>query len=356
MDEKSARRVPVPWRRAGWAASAVLGTFLAVLAPEAPGRAPGPYPTVDPLRHEAYSETIPGSKVRFDMVPIPGGTFWMGSPEGEEGRRADEGPRHPVRIPPFWMGKVEVTWDEFDLYYKEKPEGRRNGRPDPELAGKAADAITRPSPSYIDETRGFGHDGYPVVGISHHAAMEYCRWLSTKTGKAYRLPTEAEWEYACRAGTRTAWFFGDDPGRLGEHAWFETNSGESTHPVGQKKPNPWGLYDVCGNVAEWCLDSYEKDIYASFSLFRPTVAPVKVPGRRRFPHAVRGGSWVDPARRCRSAARVGSEPAWNRSDPERPPSIWWLGDADFVGFRVVRAVEEQEPLRGLRSRVTRESP
>jgi formylglycine-generating enzyme required for sulfatase activity len=287
------------------------------------------------------------------MVPIPGGTFWMGSPEGEKGRGDDEGPRHPVRVRPFWMGKCEVTWDEFDLYTPPPPKEKRR---DLDVAAMAADAVTRPSPPYIDETWGFGRAGYPVVAITHHHAMEYCRWLSYKTGRFYRLPTEAEWEFACRAGTRTAYHFGDDPARLGDHAWFEDNAGESTHPAGSKKPNPWGLYDVYGNVAEWCLDHYKKDCYAGLPLQSPALAPVELPTGRRYPHAARGGSWADPARSCRSAARRGSDPSWNRSDPDVKKSIWWLADADFVGFRVVRAVEEVDALKSLRSGVTRDSP
>src|SRR5207245_1517473 len=128
---------------------------------------------------------------------------------------------------------------------------------------KKADAVTRPTPPYADETFGFGRNGHPVICVTHHAAMEYCRWLSLKTGKTYRLPTEAEWEYAARAGTASAYFFGDDPKQLGEYAWYAANAEDVTHEVGKKKPNPWGLYDIYGNVAEWCLDTYKKDCYAA---------------------------------------------------------------------------------------------
>ena len=302
--------------------------------------------------HRDYTETLPGSKVRFDMVAIPGDTFVMGSRPGENGRRPDEGPRHAVTVRPFWMGKLEVTWDEFDLYCKGRPPGQWQN----EVAlAKDPDAVTRPSPPYVDETWGFGREGYPVVGISHHAAMEYCHWLSKKTGKAYRLPTEAEWEWACRAGSSGAYFFGDDSRKLAEYAWFAGNSEESTHPVGKKKANPWGLHDIYGNVAEWCLDHYQKDHYDTFPVGRLSLTAVKLPTAKRYSHVVRGGSWDDPAARCRSAARQGSDRRWNRKDPDRPQSIWWLTDGDFVGFRVVRAVEEQESLKELRSKVTKES-
>jgi formylglycine-generating enzyme required for sulfatase activity len=325
---------------------AALAALQALTAPE--GRpAPLPRPATEVPEHKDYTETIPGSKVRFRMVAIPGGTFVMGSRDGEKGRGKDEGPRHRVKVAPFWMGRTEVTWDEYDLFR----------RPAPPATGKkpapgSADAVTRPSPPYIDEYRDFGREGYPVVGITHHAAMEYCRWLSRKTGKAYRLPTEAEWEYACRAGTRTAYPFGNDPKDLPGYAWYEKNSGESTHPVGKKKPNRWGLYDMHGNVAEWCLDHYRGDYYRTFPEGRLALAPVNLPTADPYPHVARGGSWADPAAWCRSAARRGSDKSWNRTDPD--PSIWWLADADFVGFRVARAVAEQKELRGLRSRVTRD--
>jgi formylglycine-generating enzyme required for sulfatase activity len=306
-----------------------------------------------PAGHPSYVETILGSRVRFTMVAVPGRAFRMGSPPAEKGRAEDEGPQHRVSLGPFWIGKTEVTWDEYDLFRRSKPVVKKGQKPPP--GGAGIDVFTLPSPSYIDEYRGFGKKGYPVVGISHHAAMEYCRWLSAKTGKAYRLPTEAEWEYACRAGTTTAYTWGDGPDKLGDYAWYEKNSKDTTHPVGNLKPNPWGLHDMYGNVAEWCLDHYQHDYYRGFPPDKLALGPVKLPTANRSPHVARGGSWADAADRCRSAARRASDKSWNRSDYDRKPSIWWLADADFVGFRVARAVNEQANLKGLRSKVTRES-
>jgi formylglycine-generating enzyme required for sulfatase activity len=303
------------------------------------------------LDYLPYTETIPGSKVRFDMVPIPGGTFAMGSAVEEEWRAMDEGPRHRVKIYPLWMGKCEVTWDEYNHFRKEPEKSKNPNAKDKDLV----DAITRPSQPYPDEYRGFGKEGYPVVGISRHAAMEYCRWLSLTTGKTYRLPTEAEWEYACRAGTNTAYFFGNDSTKLGDYAWHDRNSDEQTHPVGKKKPNPWGLYDMYGNVAEWCLDRYRRDYYQTFVPGELALSPVRLPSSNRYPDIVRGGSWADAAGQCRSATRRASDKSWNRVDPARPQSIWWVWDADFVGFRVVRPVQEQQDLKGVRSLATVES-
>jgi formylglycine-generating enzyme required for sulfatase activity len=305
-----------------------------------------------PPAHQSYIETIPDSTAKFEMIAIPGGTFLMGSPASEKGRALDEGPQHPVTIRPFWMGKTEVTWDEYDLYWKQDPDAKRENL---SPSDKEADAVSRPTPPYADETFGHGREGQPVICITHHAAMEYCRWLSAKTGKAYRLPTEAEWEYAARAGTKTAYFFGDDPGPLGEYAWFADNAEDVTHAVGKKKPNSWGLYDIYGNVAEWCLDNYQRDFYSKFSLDKPALSPVLIPDDRRFPHVARGGSWTEGAGQLRSAARRSSDKTWIKRDPQRPQSIWWLTDAEFVGFRIVRPVEELDILKGLRSRTTRDS-
>ena len=220
----------------------------------AASQVPSKLPVVDKAKHKAFVEKL-DPEVSFDMLPIPGGTFLMGSPASEKGRSADEGPQHPVEVKPFWMGKCEVPWDEYDLFWLKRP-GGPPPRPDTPRSPELTDALTSPTPPYVDPTFGHGKHNNPALCISWHAAMEYCRWLSKKTGKIYRLPTEAEWEWACRAGTTTAFSFGDDPAKLGEYAWFESNSDEQPHKVGKKKPNPWGLYDMHGNVAEWCLDHY----------------------------------------------------------------------------------------------------
>jgi formylglycine-generating enzyme required for sulfatase activity len=303
-----------------------------------------------------YVEVIPGTEIKFEMVPIPGGEFLMGSPEDEADRGEDEGPQHPVKILPFWMGKHEVTWDEYDefafsLDLKRKKRLGINLESQP-AGERAADAITRPTPPYADETFGFGRKGQPVICITHHAAMEYCRWLSEKTGKIYRLPTEAEWEYACRAGTTTAYSFGDDPEGLEDHAWYVENA-EKPQPVGKKKPNPWGLFDIHGNVAEWCVDHYVPDFYKRFSVDEAILNPCAMPTAREYPYVVRGGSWDDDADKLRSAARRGSDPEWSVQDPQRPQSIWWHTDATFVGFRLVRPLQEHEELKGLKSLVVK---
>jgi formylglycine-generating enzyme required for sulfatase activity len=308
-----------------------------------------------PPKMEPYVETIPGTDIKFEMVPVPGGTFTMGSPASEPKRGQDEGPQHEVKLRPFWMGKLEVTWEEYDLFafsqdmQKKKQQSMDSAKQSE--TEKAADAVTRPTPPYADPTFGLGHDGQPAICITWHAAMEYCRWLSAKTGKIYRLPTEAEWEYACRAGSKTAYSFGDDPSKLKDYAWYTDNSDGKLQKVGQKKPNAWGLHDMHGNAAEWCLDHYDKAFYGTFKPGIPALSPVLMPTEKRYPHVVRGGSWDDEAALLRSAARRASEEDWSMLDPQQPKSIWWHTNATLVGFRVVRPVEEQEDLKGLKSKV-----
>jgi formylglycine-generating enzyme required for sulfatase activity len=298
-----------------------------------------------------YVERIPGTDFGIEMLPIPAGEFLMGSPPDEPGRNEDEGPQHRVALRAFWMSKTEITWDAYDRFrmdLKLKQQAGLDLESQP-AHEKQADAVTRPTPPYTDETFGFGRSGQPVINITQHAAMEFTRWLSAKTGKVYRLPTEAEWEYACRAGSATAYHFGEESAELDDYAWFRENSSRRPHSVGLKQPNAWGLHDMHGNVAEWVLDRYDGEAYKQFTSRERALSPVLVPGREKFPHVVRGGSWREDATRLRCAARRASTEDWLMQDPQRPSSIWWLTEALHVGFRIVRPVEEQEELKGLRS-------
>jgi len=293
----------------------------------------------DEASMKPYTEVVPGMDVTFDMVPIPGGKFLMGSPESEADRNDNEGPQLEVEIEPFWMGKCEVTWEEYDSWSLKLDMQRRKLKRD--AGGNEfsnwellVDAIARPTNAYTDMTFGMGHDGYPAICMTQYAAKVYCKWLCANTGRYYRLPTEAEWEYACRAGTTTAYSFGDDPGDLDDYAWYFDNSDDQYHKVGQKKPNPWGLYDMHGNVSEWVLDQFVPDFYKKHAP-GPVKGLLAVP-TTEFPRVVRGGSWDDDPNGLRSAARRGSDPKWKMQDPQIPQSIWFLTDANFVGFRVIR--------------------
>lgn len=302
-----------------------------------------------------YTETIPGTSVKFDMVPIPGGTLLMGSPKGEENRNDDEGPQFEVAIKPFWMGKHEVTWDEFDQFAFSLDIKRRQ-REGVDLAklgsaDKLADAVTRPTPPYADMTFGYGHDKQPAICMTHHAALEFARWLSAKTGKPYRLPTEAEWEWAARAGTKTAYSFGDSPEKLDDYAWSVSNA-EKPMPIGKKKPNPWGLYDIHGNVAEWTIDHYDPKFYAhaAEAKLNPVVNP---PDAKEYSYVARGGSWDDDPEGLRSAARKPSDREWSVQDPQRPQSIWWHTDAHWIGIRVVRPLDANDELAKFKSPIVK---
>jgi formylglycine-generating enzyme required for sulfatase activity len=286
-----------------------------------------------------YTDIITGADVKFQMVPIPAGKFVMGSPASEPGRKDDEGPQHDVTVDAFWMGRCEVTWDEYEPFMTAMDiEKRKASGATPTENDKLADALARPTKPYTDMTFGMGKHGYPAISMTHFAARKYCQWLSAKTGRYYRLPTEAEWEHACRAGTKTAYSFGDDATKLGDYAWFFDNSDSASQKVGRKKPNPWGLYDMHGNVAEWVLDQYIADFYKQSG--DKAVSNPLAPTKTMYPHPVRGGSWDDDAAALRSAARRASSKEWKDQDPQLPQSVWYFTDAQFVGFRIVRPLRE----------------
>jgi formylglycine-generating enzyme required for sulfatase activity len=293
---------------------------------------------------KGYTETIPGSGVSFAMVPIAGGEFLMGSPGNETKHEANEGPQVRVQVSPFWMGKFEVTWNEFEVFMYKDIEfaGVPTGHPNP-YVDKVADAVSRPTKPYVEMSFGMGKDGCPAISMTHFAAVTYCKWLSAKTGHFYRLPTEAEWEYACRAGTTTAYNFGDDDDALKEYAWFLDNADEKYHKVGTKKPNAWGLYDMHGNVSEWVIDGYAPDTLKKWAAQGGVLVDPWVPGQKEYPHIAKGGSWDDEPDRLRSAAKKYSDPSWKMRDPQLPKSRWYLTDAQFLGFRVVRPVKVPPP-------------
>jgi formylglycine-generating enzyme required for sulfatase activity len=244
---------------------------------------------------KAYTEAIPNHLVKFEMLPIPEGTIDLPDPK-------TPGKTATVKLKRFWMAKTEVLWDLYDIY------AFRLDQSDEEKA-KNADAESRPSKPYGAPDRGFGHQGYPAISMHQNAAEHFCKWLSAKTGKKYRLPTEAEWEYAARAGGPAKKVEGSD---LESIAWFWDNSDDKTHPAGQLKPNAWGLVDMLGNVSEWVVMPEGS---------KPAVA---------------GGSWRDKADKVHSGFRDFYTPDWQAQDAHTPKSRWWLSDGPHIGMRVVR--------------------
>ena len=310
------------------------------------GEAPSGQPSVSAA--EAYVEKIPGTDASFKMVPIPGGTSSMGSPDSEKDRKDDEGPVHQVKVEPFFMEEHEVTWAEYNLFLDNY--NRLSSKPPvPIPTDKLADAVTYPTPMYdveaapkLERMGGRGPK-FPAVIMSQYAARQYTKWLSRKTNRFYRLPSEAEWEYAARANTKTAYFFGDDPAKLGDYAWFTKNSNESDgdtgyHPIMQKKPNPWGLYDIYGNAAEWCVDQYAADWYAKFAGKTTDAKDTINWPTKQYPRVLRGGFYDSEATECRSASRLGSNKLMNAVDPQIPRSPHWMSDGFFIGFRIISPV------------------
>ena len=303
-----------------------------------------------------FTETVPGTAASISMIAIPGGEFLMGSPENEPFRNSDEGPQKKVRVSDFFMGEVEVTWDQFWAFYSETmSEGRtppaviyaNNSRED-------IDAVSGPTPPFGLPDQGWGMGSRPAITMTHYSAQTFCQWLSLKTGRKYRLPTEAEWEYAARGGTDSPYFFEGNPKKLSNegflknifkpdttgiysHAVYANNSSNRTGLPEEVRANPFGLKNMLGNVMEYCEDWYAEDAY---NLIKDGDLDPKGP-EHGTEHVVRGGHYNSDAAELRSAARSHTQhDKWLRTDPQNPKSIWWYSDIKGIGFRVVCEVPE----------------
>lgn len=286
------------------------------------------YKSSDPIPFQEFAKTLEGTEQSLEMVPVPGGVFTMGS--------EDYSGTHEVKVDSFWISKNVVTWDLYNQFANTSLEDLRrdlfktfydvdieaDAVSSPTLTDEVlevlreadipADVISTPSPSWGDLTRGMGTDGYPAVNMTHYAAYMFTKWLTVKTDDFYRLPTEAEWELACRGG------LGDEghPGDIEQYTWHRENSNRKYHQAGSKKANSLGIYDMLGNVAEWTFDQYYDD-YTEQLEDEPAVNPWLRPDEL-YPRAVRGGSWMDNPKQASCFHRRGSSPNWKRDDPQLP--------------------------------------
>lgn len=298
-----------------------------------------------------FREQIPGTPISFNMIAINGGTFKMGSSEKEPFRNPDESPQHEVAVSQFFMAEVETTWDQYWAFYAET---MSEGRTPPEvvyennLNALGVDAISGPTPPFGYPDQGWGQGDRPAITMTHYAAETYCQWLSEKTGKKYRLPTEAEWEYAARGGRETAYFFSGNPKEFSNHGFmrnifkpktdsistyviYDNNSNGRTQLPSEVMPNPFGLKNMLGNVLEYTADKYDPEAYSKRS--GTTVDPIVTEGEE---WVVRGGNYTSDASDVRSASRFQTHhDDWMRTDPQQPKSIWWYSDIKGIGFRVV---------------------
>lgn len=287
---------------------------------------------------ESYVQKMGGLSQDIEMIAIPSGTFDMGSDDKMAGD--DEQPSHSVTIDQFYISKYEVTWDLYNLFLNRTSDDAVNPKGDD--VNIEVDAVAGATIPYVDMSLGMGTGaGLPVGNVTQYAASKFCEWLSAKTGYFYRLPTEAEWEYAARAGSSTAYSFGNDKDELDAYAWSFKNSDNTYHKIGQKKPNAWGIYDMHGNVSEWTLDQYLPEIYKQRR--NSTKNPLEKSSKEHS-GVVRGGSYYDYPEDLRSAARTPSSEKWKMRDPQFPKSKWWNTDAPFVGFRIIR--QANPPVNG----------
>ncbi|RPI44654.1 MAG: hypothetical protein EHM46_02600, partial [Bacteroidetes bacterium] len=229
-----------------------------------------------------FTEFIPGSGVSFEMVAIPGGSYPMGSPPDESLRDDDEGPVREVKLNSFFMGRAEVSWDEYLVFFKETGAEGKTADAYLNVPLGELDGISGPTPPWGAPDQGWGIDRMPAITMTYHAAGVYCQWLSQVTGKKYRLPTEAEWEYAARGGTTTPYFFEGEPRRfvkqglrnrlfgadtavINSYVIYAANSGARYAGPGAVMENPFGLVNMMGNVAESCSDRYAEDAYSLYT-------------------------------------------------------------------------------------------
>ena len=276
-----------------------------------------------------YSEKIPNSDLSIEMIFIQGGEYSMGNKNSNVN----------TQISSFWMSKYEITWEIYNLFMEFDQSNKLEYIIDGDTI--KVDGISKPTTPYTDMTFGMGYEGFPAVNMTHFAASKFCKWLSLITGNYYRLPTEAEWEYACRSGTSSDYYYGDDISLIDEYSWNKNNSDNSYQRVGQKIPNKWGLHDMLGNVSEWVADSYDDNIFKSKKLKKDPF----IFSESKYPKVYRGGSWNDEPSSLLTHKRFYSDNSLQKRDPQIPKSQWWNTDAPNIGFRIVRVNKDDSESR-----------
>ncbi len=276
-----------------------------------------------------YSEKIPNSELSIEMIFIQGGEYSMGNKNSNVN----------TQISSFWMSKYEITWEIYNLFMEFDQSNKLEYIIDGDTI--KVDGISKPTTPYTDMTFGMGYEGFPAVNMTHFAASKFCKWLSLITGNYYRLPTEAEWEYACRSGTSSDYYYGDDISLIDEYSWNKNNSDNSYQRVGQKIPNKWGLHDMLGNVSEWVADSYDDNIFKSKKLKKDPF----IFSESKYPKVYRGGSWNDEPSSLLTHKRFYSDNSLQKRDPQIPKSQWWNTDAPNIGFRIVRVNKDDSESR-----------
>ncbi len=304
---------------------------------------------------EDFTETIPGTTISINMKAIPGGNFKIGSPKNEQFRKTDEGPQKEVKLSPFFMAEIETTWDTYLAFYSATASEGRSTDTEGSRTEADVDAISGPTPPYGQPDQNWGLGIRPAITMSYHSAETFCKWLSKVTGKTYRLPSEAEWEYAARGGTETPFFFEGNPkdfvkkgfigklfgkgsNEINNYIIFNTNSNLRTAKPESVEANPFGLKNMLGNAAEYCLDWYAEDAYGQL---QAGASDPRGPAEGEN-HVIRGGSFKSGIGEVRSAARdFTKRKAWMKTDPQMPKSIWWLSDCNYISFRVICEFDEK---------------
>jgi len=284
-----------------------------------------------PEEFKAYKDTTK-TGAQFEMLPIKAGTF---SWKGEQPDDILE-----TFLSAFWMGKTEVTWEEYEPFMLSQIPRQKNGQVLDfmrESIKNDIDFIARPTPPYHPMTYGMPRDGRPAISMTQHAANKYCQWLSYQTGHFYRLPTEAEWEYACRAGSNKTYSWGNDAEVASEHAHLGGDPASHYHKPSLKKPNTWGLVDMHGNIQEWTLDQYVSNRKTYFAKDKVTNPWIKATAP--YPHVTKGGHWKLALKDIIASARQPSSKKWKNTDPQNPKSIWYHTDTPWLGFRIVRPLK-----------------